>query len=180
MYKFHRFNLFGRISGWVLEIDSLEKYIEWHKKYQSDYIEKGIENIKTRSEIWKKQEESGKNYRLEGHWVSEVGFLSEVAGGNDEEIDLIEGFETVTNDLIEGKLLALKNEGIIYCYEGCQWFTKIDDIEAVESFERDKLIYPRSKEDINIRRWPGGKDPLMYRASFSKKAGCPPRGWLSR
>ena len=80
MYKFCRVDLFGRISTWVLVIDTFEKFKEWNEKYHNQYLRKGADDIIRRAETWEK-EKQGKypDNRLQGHWTSEVGFLSELS-----------------------------------------------------------------------------------------------------
>lgn len=159
MYKFCRVDLFGKTSKWVLVIDTFEKLKEWNEKYHNQYLRKGVDDIKTRAETWEKQKQ-GKypNHRLQGHWTSEVGFLSEVAGGNEKELDLIEGFNTVVNDLIDSKFQAFKNEGSIYVYETCQWFTRPENCAIVEEIDKDEMVYPKyTKDDIKVTKWEGGR-----------------------
>lgn len=60
----------------------------------------------------------------------------------DGNIDLVEGFSKVSNEFIEAKLKALQDGDVLYVYEGCQWFTKNDDLEIVEEVITNELKYP--------------------------------------
>lgn len=154
-YKFCKINLFGKISGWTLEINNYDLYKEWSDKYHTKIFQDGVDNIIYRSNTWKKD---GK-YKTQGHWTSEIASLSEKVGGDEHEIDLIDGFEKVTNDYINSKFKAIQDGNTIYVYEGCQWFILPDNCEIVETIESDILEYPNqyTEKDIRIIKYENGK-----------------------
>lgn len=150
MYKFCKINLHGKeISHWVLEIDNVNLYIEWSKKYQDSLLIETHEKIKKRLQQWREVEESGEGYPTRGHYSSSdeyqlaLNYVCEVAGTNENgEIDLVEGFSKVSDELLEAKLNALKNGDTIYVYKGCQWFTKHNEMKIVEEIIKESIEYP--------------------------------------
>jgi hypothetical protein len=168
MFRFCKINLFDKnITDWVLEIKDVSTYKLWNEKFHTAYFKKGSDNIIKRKQTWDKEKiyqakkyPGEKFYPTKGHWNSDIAMLSEIAGGDETETDLIDGFEKVTNDYITSKYNAILRGDTIYCYEGCQWFTLVPGCKIVEEILKEDLVYPHTKyteKDIKVVKWPGGK-----------------------
>lgn len=152
MYKFCKINLFGKTTSWVLEIKDYDTYKAWSDIYQTKYFKEGADNIRRKQEL----AVDGDREITQGHWTSEMGYYIEGASG--QEIDYVEGFLQVRDDMLRGKLEAIERGDTIYCYEGTQWLTLPKGCEIVEVQQRSELKYPCSytEDDIRVFRWRQG------------------------